>query len=99
MISSIKYRNKLIYICTLRTATLIVSTLSLQWTAIKIYAVLQRVRVINYNTLSKNSEFCDEKCFTNLKKRGNIFIDFKSNTRKCFISKKVFSKKQIQKQN
>lgn len=37
-------------------------------------------------------EFCDEKCFTNQKKRGNIIVDFKSNTRKCFNQRKFFRK-------
>lgn len=47
-------------------------------------------------TLALFVEFCDEKCFTNLKKHGNIITDLKSNTRKCF-NQKIFSKKLIPK--
>ena len=42
--------------------------------------------------MSENRRFCGEKCFTNWKKCGNLFIDFKSNTRKCFYQISFFEK-------
>lgn len=41
-------------------------------------------------------EFCDEKCFTNIKNDVIINIVFNLNTRKCF-NQKIFSKKLISK--
>ena len=42
-------------------------------------------KICTFRELSKNAENCDEKFFTKSKKHVNIVIDFKSNTRKCFL--------------